>query len=405
MSKTPGSVLGGSLLIAGSCIGAGMLGLPIQTGLAGLFPSLVSFLIAWTFMTISGLFLIEVNSWHPHQSNLLTMISQSLGKTGRYICWVFYLFLFYALLVAYMAASGNILSHFLDTYVGLRCEPYIMTSAFVIIFAVIILKGTKAVDHANRFLMIFKILAFCLVILLGLKFIKPSHYSFINNTKVLSSIPILITAFGFHNMIPSITSYMKGNMKKVKKSILGGSLISLVIYLIWQIFVLGVIPSQGTESLQTAFSKGQEASELISEFLQKKEIGLVAQILGFFAILTSFLAQSLSLSHFLKDGLKLKKTPFSKVGVVLLTLIPPLTLATFYPDLFYFALNFAGGICTVILFGIIPSLMLWKGRYEQGLISKNVQVFGGKTTIVIILSIASCVFIYQSFQMIQGLLS
>jgi tyrosine-specific transport protein len=39
----PGSIFGGVLLIAGSCIGAGMLGLPIITGIAGFFPSLLMF--------------------------------------------------------------------------------------------------------------------------------------------------------------------------------------------------------------------------------------------------------------------------------------------------------------------------------------------------------------------------
>ena len=44
--KKEGSVIGGILLIAGSCIGAGMLGLPILTGLVGFFPSLILFGIA-----------------------------------------------------------------------------------------------------------------------------------------------------------------------------------------------------------------------------------------------------------------------------------------------------------------------------------------------------------------------
>jgi len=41
--KERGSVLGGVLLVAGSAIGAGMLGLPLVTGHAGFIPSLVIF--------------------------------------------------------------------------------------------------------------------------------------------------------------------------------------------------------------------------------------------------------------------------------------------------------------------------------------------------------------------------
>jgi tyrosine-specific transport protein len=397
MSKA-GSVLGGILLITGSCVGAGMLGLPIQTGLSGFLPSLLSFLIVWLFMTTSGFMLLEANSWHPKDTNILTMISHSLGKVGRYICWFFYLFLFYALLVAYMAASGNILSHFLSNYFDKLYQPYQLTVFFVLLFGVLIYKGTKTVDHANRLLMFFKIAAFVLILFLGARFINLDNLSYKNTPRTLASIPILITAFGFHNMIPSLYSYMKGNVKRVKKSIIGGSIMSLVVYLLWQTLVLGIVPEN---QLETALSTGKEASEMISLTIKNPAVGMIAQVLGFFAILTSFLAQSLSLSHFLIDGLELKKSHASHFGACALTLLPPLVLAIFYPDLFYAALNFAGGICTVVLFGIIPCFMLWKGRYQKNLTSGASKVPGGKILILAVLIFSASIFINEIFTLLE----
>lgn len=397
MSK-PGSVIGGILLIFGSCVGAGMLGLPIQTGLSGFIPSLLSFVVVWVFMTTSGFMLLEANSWHQKDTNILTIISHSLGKGGRYICWFFYLFLFYALLVAYMAASGNILSHFLSNYFKSSYQPYQLTLFFVLLCGALIYKGTKAVDHANRFLMFFKIAAFILILFLGARFINIENLSYKNTTKTFSSIPILITAFGFHNMIPSLYSYMKGNVKRVKKCIIGGSLMSLIVYLLWQILVLGILPEP---QLQNALETGKEASEMISLTLHNPSVGIVAQLLGFFAILTSFLAQSLSLSHFLIDGLNLKKSHVSHFGASALTLLPPLILAIFYPDLFYAALNFAGGICTVVLFGMIPCFILWKGRYEKNLPSNTSKVPGGKILILTVLVFSASIFINELFAFFQ----
>src|SRR5580692_8125898 len=112
MNKHSGSVFGGMLLIVGSCIGAGMLGIPVMTGIAGFFPSLIMFFLAWCFMTTSALLLIEVNGWFPHRVNLLTMVGDTLGKKGRAVCWITYLFLFYALLVAYISGIGNLSSTF-----------------------------------------------------------------------------------------------------------------------------------------------------------------------------------------------------------------------------------------------------------------------------------------------------
>ena len=69
----PGSVIGGMLLVAGSCIGAGMLALPILTGLAGFIPSLSMLLVACLFMTFTSLLLVEINGWFYGPVNIISM--------------------------------------------------------------------------------------------------------------------------------------------------------------------------------------------------------------------------------------------------------------------------------------------------------------------------------------------
>ena len=112
MKEGQGSVIGGILLIAGSCIGAGMLGLPILTGLCGFIPSIALLFSGWLFMTATALLLVEVNGWFPAQVNLLTMSNHTLGKWGKRVCWATYLFLFYAILVAYISGIGGVCSTF-----------------------------------------------------------------------------------------------------------------------------------------------------------------------------------------------------------------------------------------------------------------------------------------------------
>lgn len=58
-----GKLIGGILLIAGSCIGSGMLGMPVMSAEGGFFPSVVLFTLAWAFMTLSGFVLLEANLW------------------------------------------------------------------------------------------------------------------------------------------------------------------------------------------------------------------------------------------------------------------------------------------------------------------------------------------------------
>ena len=114
MSQHKPSVLGGALLITGSCVGAGMLGLPILSGLAGLGPALIMFAVSWAFMTLTGLLLVEASGWFSKQVNMLSIVEYALGRIGKILCWGAYLFLFYALLVAYTSASGSLVSSFLQ---------------------------------------------------------------------------------------------------------------------------------------------------------------------------------------------------------------------------------------------------------------------------------------------------
>ena len=124
-----GSTLGGILLISGSCIGAGMLALPIITGLGGFFSSIITLFICWIFMTFTGLLLLEINSWFTQRSNLVSMAGNSYGFAGRIISWILYLFLFFSLIVAYISGCGNIISSAIENIFSLLIFPLALMSS------------------------------------------------------------------------------------------------------------------------------------------------------------------------------------------------------------------------------------------------------------------------------------
>ena len=394
MSKERGSVIGGMLLITGSCIGAGMLGLPIISGLSGFFPSLLMFFIAWLFMTASALLLVEVNGWFNRQVNLITMVGDTLGKVGKAICWITYLFLFYALLVAYISGIGSLTSTFFTTMWGVPLSPWIGCLFFVVLFGWVVYLGTRRVDMCNRGLMIGKIGFFLLLIVVGVKYIQPYLLLKTDPKYSVLSLPLLVIAFGFHNMIPSLVTYLKGDIKRVRLTIISGSLFTFAIYLLWEILVLGIVPISGPNGLAASLKNDMEASQAIALISGSSSIRIFAQGLAFFAILTSFLAQALGLVHFLSDGLKISYKKQENFAICLLTLVPPLILALIYPQMFFKALNFAGGVCTVILFGLLPVAMVWIGRYRRGS-ATTYEVPGGKFTLAGIFIFALVVLFLQ----------
>ena len=72
----------------------------------------------------------------------------------------------------------------------------------------------------------------------------------------------------------------------------------------------------------------------------------------------------------------------------LFTLAPPLLLALLFPTIFYAVLDFAGGICVILLFGFLPVFMAYRGGYKKPLP-------------LIFVFLASCGILgYQLFQML-----
>src|SRR5262249_33257116 len=119
-----------------------------------------------------------------------------------------------------------------------------------------------------------------------------------------------------------------------------------------------------------------------------------AQGLAFFAILTSFLAQALSLVHFLADGMKIDYKKHENILLCAAALLPPLLIALIYPQLFFKAFNFAGGICAVILFGLMPVAMVWIGRYRKESLSMY-RLPGGKPILLLIAAFALLILFVQ----------
>lgn len=374
-----GSVIGGMLLVAGCCIGAGMLALPILTGLAGFFPSLSMLLLSWAFMTFTGLLLVEVNGWFKGQVNLVSMSKEALGQKGNWTAWLSYLFLIYSLLVAYTAASGSIFSAILDSLFHISVPGWASSIFFTALFGCIVYQGTRTVDLFNRVLMVGLIIAYLGMIALGISRIDPQLLLHSAPKYTLLSLPVLVVSFGFQNIVPSLTAYMKGDLKRVRISIIGGSLITLVVYLIWSLLVLGVVEPN---AIQDSYQKGEEATIALRAVLGSTAISHFAQGFAFFAIVTSFLAQGLTLTHFLADGFKLIPSRKNLWWLCSLALIPPLILALYNPQIFFKALSFAGGICAMVLFGILPICMAWVGRYQRKHASPY-HVSGGKPALII----------------------
>lgn len=195
-------------------------------------------------------------------------------------------------------------------------------------------------------------------------------------------VSVVATSFGFHIIIPSLTTYLNRNVKQLKRVILIGSLIPLFVYIVWNFLTLGVIPLEGQNGLIEGYQQGSNGAHLLTIALNNPLISLIARSFSFFAIITSFLGVSLSLMDFLADGLKAKEGEKNKCLLLAITFLPPLLFTLFYPRAFLAALEYAGAFGVILLLGVLPILMVWHGRAKHQQESRF-TTWGGKPALIV----------------------
>ncbi|MBA3816921.1 MAG: tyrosine transporter [Parachlamydiaceae bacterium] len=382
-----GSLLGAILLIVGCCIGAGMLGLPVISALAGFKPSLLMFVVSWLFMTTTALLLLEVNIWFSAEVSIISMAGRTLGVGGKIVSWLCFLFLFYALGVAYIAGSGQLIANFALEIANLTIPNWVGSLIISLLFGLFVFLGTRAVDLFNRILMAGLVMTYLLLVVIGAPHVEAANLNYVNFSAAAFVLPVMIISFGFHNLIPSLSTYLQWDVKRLRLAIICGSALALSVYILWEWLILGLVPVQSHTGIQQVLSEGEMATQFLKDAVGSSWVVNVVQYFAFFAIVTSFLGNSLSFVDFLADGLRVKKDCWNKLGLCVLVIAPPFILSIIYPHIFLSALNYAGAFGAVILFGILPALMVWSGRYYKQL-KLNPLVPGGKWTLAAIICFA-----------------
>jgi len=374
------SALGATLLVTGCCIGAGMLGLPVVSALAGFIPSNVAMLLCYGFTTATGLLLLEATLWFDQKVNLLSIAHFALGKLGKAITWSLFLFLFYCLFVAYIEGGGQLFSTFFSS---LLSNPAVLRGAGIAsctaLVGTIAYFGTRAIDKVHRVLMIGLGAAFSALICLAVPQIGLGNLLHSNWIAAVGTLPLLMICFGYQNLVPSLTYYLKKNVKNLRFAIIVGNFIPFLIYFIWNGAILGLISDP-----QSAVAHSDIVTGLI-DTSRSGSVELCVKAFSLFAILTSFLPNTMTFVDFLKDGLKLPALSQKTYDLLILgiALLPPLAFTFFNPHLFLKALGFAGGFIDVLLFGILPAAIVYVGRYIKK-IQGPYTMPGGKISLVCI---------------------
>lgn len=386
-------IIGSILLIASCCLGAGMLALPMTTGIAGFFPSLFIFILIWFYMLITAKLLVEANSWFPNESiNLVTLADRLLGPVGRKITWITFLFLFYCLLTAFLVKGGALMHTAIEVY-----TPRVSAQNIMVFLALgsflLVAKGIYHIDRINGFFLVAFFLSYFVILALSLDYAHIQNLTHQSWSKTFFLLPFLVTSFGFHNIIPSIKQYLNNNEKQLRFVIHVGGSLPLFVYILWIAVMLAVIPLDGEWGVLAGFANNRLATETVNVLIGSHALEAFVWLFAFTTILTSIFGIGLSMVDFFIDGFQLKSKRKRLLASVL-TFIPPLIFSQYQTKIFFLALEWAGGFAAIMLYGFMPAFIVWRGRYHLHYASKN-PCIKTKAGLLVVMVVALFIFILE----------
>lgn len=392
-------ILGGTLLIIGTSLGAGMLALPLVTAAGGFVHSIPLFLFIWMLTVFAAFLLLEANLWLPEDTNLISMAKSTLGLPGQILTWLVYLLLLYSLISAYVSGGADLL-HSLLLAINIQTPEWLDSLAFTLLLGAVIYHDIAVVDWTNRILMMVKMSAYVILIILISPHVKVQYLQDGHPWLLSSAILVIVTSFGYSVIIPSLRRYFDSHVNALRLTVALGSFGALLCYLLWDFVVQGSVMSEGSMGLIQMTTSGHATSDLtaaLSTQLGSNAISDWTHVFTSVCVTTSFLGVSLCLADFLTDGFQVRRKGWHRWLIMFATFLPPLLIDLVYPNAFILGLHFAGIFCVLLLL-LIPALMVWSGRYVKK-IASGYRVWGGWPTLALMIVLYVGLLIYSVIQL------
>lgn len=368
-------LIGGTLLIAGTALGAGMLAIPMVLAQFGVLWGTLLMAGIWLGTTYAALLLLEATLRSGGGIGMNSIAQKTLGKHGQVITNALLYCLVICLMIAYIVSAGDLLQ---QLFSGLGYQFSLLQSQFLftLVIGAFVAQGTASVDKLNRVLFFTMVIALLITLAYLLPNLDVANFQQQNNSNKVELIKhsaVLFTSFGFMVVVPSVVKYNnEASHQQLRNMVVIGSILPLFCYLLWLIAVVGNLPIEQLVSFGNV-------SELIATLSSKYEsLGLVLSLFTGLALVTSFLGVAMSLFDQNQD---LFKT--NKLTTFLITFILPLLGAIWAKDQFIGVLGYAG-IILVFLAIFIPMAMVLKVRSSdfESIDGRFYQVAGGKYALV-----------------------
>lgn len=349
-------MMGSSLIIAGTALGAGMLAIPMVLAQFGLLYGTLLMVLICFGTTYAALLLLEATIKAGGGLGLNSIARKTLGKQGQLITNGLLYALLICLLMAYILGAGDLLSKLLSNF-GIDISATTSQITFTLLAGAVVASGTGVIDKLNRalfFVMLASLFATMVFLAPSMTQENLMQVTSHDHVDLIKTSAILFTSFGFMVVIPTLVSYNhEATDKQLRNMVIVGSLIPLVCYLCWLFAVVGNLSEE-------QFRSFKNVSDLMAAFeAQSPWVGNVLSTFTGLALLTSFFGVAMALFNQNKDMFNQNTAVTYCISFIL-----PLAGSLLAADKFLQVLNYAG-IILVFLAVFVPLVMVHKQRFMK----------------------------------------
>ena len=381
------SVLGGSMIIAGTAIGAGMLALPMISAGMWLYWSMFLLVATWLLMLWSSQAILEVNLHYAPGSSFHTLVSDTLGPVWNAVNGFSVAFVLYVLVYAYVSGGGSVVQQALSSSLGYRPDSAVAGLLFALFLIACVWWGARSVDRFSVALMGGMVLTFVLSISGMLSHIRISLLADSEGSggSVLflwGALSTYLTSFCFHASVPSLVKYFGREPVTINKCLRNGTIIALLCYGVWILAADGII---SREAFKDVIAAGGNVGDLVRAAGTGFDSNFIIHALEAFsclAVATSFLGAGLGLFDYMADLCGFDDSRMGRTKTAVVTFLPPLLGGLLWPEGFLPAIGWAG-LAATIWSVIVPALMLRACRRKFGF--SEYRTPGGVLTVPLLL--------------------
>ena len=322
----------------GTCIGAGLLGIPYVAAKAGFFVALIYIILIGLMMLITNLYLGEVSLRTDGNHQLQGYARKYLGKKRSYLMGFATIFGIYSAIVAYLLGIGESLSFLIFGNLG---HHILFGVLFGFLMAGLLWRGMFSLKKFEKWGVAIILFLIFFILLISFKNLNFNNFLTFNSASIFLPFGVVLFAMMSFHAIPEIEIVLRQNKKLMKKVLIFGTLIPILFYILFVFVVVGL--------------KGSETPQLATLAL-----GKIFVLLGIFTMFTSYLSLGNALQENFRFDDKMKKFK----AWFFASLIPiGIYLITRFFDIFSFTKILSiGGVVSGGITGILILMMVKQAK-------------------------------------------